>query len=90
MGVNVGLSLREERRLRVLESRVLRKIFGPKGDEIGGGGEDRMLRTFVMCSAHKILLSDGIKNWMGEACGTPYQPIRRAYTHSTVLRLTIG
>ena len=26
--------LREERRLRVLENRVLRRIFGPKGDEV--------------------------------------------------------
>jgi len=28
--------LREERRLRVFENRVLRRIFGPKRDEITG------------------------------------------------------
>jgi hypothetical protein len=28
--------LREERRLRVLENRVLRRIFGPKWDEVRG------------------------------------------------------
>jgi len=28
-----SLTSREERRLRVLENRVLRRIFGPKGDE---------------------------------------------------------
>jgi len=28
------LTLREERRLRVLENRVLRRIFGPKKDEV--------------------------------------------------------
>jgi uncharacterized membrane protein len=28
--------LREERRLRVFENRVLRKIFGPKKDEVTG------------------------------------------------------
>jgi len=28
--------LREEYRLRVFESRVLRKIFGPKRDEVTG------------------------------------------------------
>jgi hypothetical protein len=28
--------LREERRLRVFENRVLRKIFGPKRDEVRG------------------------------------------------------
>jgi len=31
-----SLSLREECRLRVFESRVLRRIFGPKRDEIIG------------------------------------------------------
>jgi hypothetical protein len=29
--------LREEHRLRVFENRVLRKIFGPKRDEVIGG-----------------------------------------------------
>jgi hypothetical protein len=32
------LSLREEHRLRVFENRVLRRIFGPKRDEVTGGG----------------------------------------------------
>ena len=31
-----SLTLREERRLRVLENRVLRRIFGPKRDEVRG------------------------------------------------------
>jgi hypothetical protein len=30
-------TLREEYRLRVLENRVLRRIFGPKRDEVTGG-----------------------------------------------------
>jgi len=30
------LTLREERRLRVFENRVLRRVFGPKRDEITG------------------------------------------------------
>ena len=29
-----SLTLREERRLRVFENRVLRRIFGPEGDEV--------------------------------------------------------
>ena len=29
-------TLREECRLRVFESRVLRRIFGPEGDEVTG------------------------------------------------------
>ena len=31
-----SLRLREERRLRVFENRVLRRIFGPKRDEVTG------------------------------------------------------
>jgi hypothetical protein len=31
-----SLILREEHRLRAFENRVLRRIFGPKGDEVTG------------------------------------------------------
>jgi hypothetical protein len=31
-----SLTLREEHRLRVLENRVLRRIFGPRRDEVTG------------------------------------------------------
>ena len=31
-----SLMLREERRLRVFENRVLRRVFGPKRDEVTG------------------------------------------------------
>jgi len=34
---NLSLTLREERRLRVFEKRVLRRVFGPKRDEVTGG-----------------------------------------------------
>jgi hypothetical protein len=30
------LTLREERRLRMLENRVLKRIFGPRRDEVTG------------------------------------------------------
>jgi hypothetical protein len=33
----VYVILREEQRLRVFENRVLRRIFGPKRDEVTGG-----------------------------------------------------
>jgi len=37
MGVKLGRNvLREERRLRVFENRVLRRIFGSKRDEVTG------------------------------------------------------
>jgi len=32
----LSLTLREERRLRVFENRVLRRTFGPKRDEVTG------------------------------------------------------
>ena len=31
-----SLTFREERRLRVFENRVLRRVFGPKRDEVTG------------------------------------------------------
>jgi len=33
-----SLTLREERKLRVFENMVLRRIFGPRRDEVRGGG----------------------------------------------------
>ena len=38
-----SLTLREERKLRVFENRVLRRVFGPKRDEVTG--EWRKLRN---------------------------------------------
>jgi hypothetical protein len=46
MGVNPGRSHREERRQRVFENRMLKRIFGPKGHEITG--EWRKLRNEVL------------------------------------------
>jgi hypothetical protein len=34
---DLSLTLREENRLRVFENRVLRRKFGPKGEEVAGG-----------------------------------------------------
>jgi hypothetical protein len=33
----MSVTLREEHRLSVFENRVLRRIFGPKKDEVTGG-----------------------------------------------------
>jgi hypothetical protein len=35
-----SLILKEEHRLRVFENRVLRRIFGPKRDEVTGGWKE--------------------------------------------------
>jgi hypothetical protein len=39
----MGVTLREEHRLRVLENRVLREIFGPERDE------SCIIRSFISC-----------------------------------------
>jgi len=36
MGVKLDLIFREEHTLRVFENTLLRKLFGPKGDEVTG------------------------------------------------------
>ena len=38
------LTLREERKLSVFENRVLRRIFGPRRDEVTGIGGDCITR----------------------------------------------
>jgi len=40
---NSSLTLREECKLRVFENRVLRRIFGPKRDEVRGEWEKTTL-----------------------------------------------
>jgi hypothetical protein len=37
----LSLALEEERRLRAFENRVLRKIFGPKRDEVTGDWREK-------------------------------------------------
>ena len=39
-----SLTLREERRLRVFGNRVLRRVFGPKSDEVTGNGGNYIRR----------------------------------------------
>ena len=50
-----SLTLREERMLRVLEDRLLRRIFGVKKDEVTGNGENYIMRSLMICTAHPML-----------------------------------
>jgi len=50
-----SLTLREERRLRVFENRVLRRVFGPERDEVTGNGENYIMRSLVICTPYPIL-----------------------------------
>jgi hypothetical protein len=49
-----SLTLREEQRLRMFEDRVLRRIFGPKTDEVTESGEDYITRNLMICTHHQI------------------------------------
>ena len=48
------LTLREERRLRVLQNKVLGRIFGPKRDEVIGEWR-KLMRRVMICTPHPIL-----------------------------------
>jgi hypothetical protein len=42
--------LREERRLRIVNIRVLMKTFGPKWDEVKeGSGENYVMKSLMVC-----------------------------------------
>jgi hypothetical protein len=45
-----SLTLREERRLMVFESRVLRRILKPKSSEATGSGENYIMRSLIVCT----------------------------------------
>jgi hypothetical protein len=65
-----SLTLREEHRLRVFENRVLRRVFGPKRDEVTG--EWRKLhneKLHILYSSPNVIRQ--IKeNEVGGTCGT--------------------
>ena len=50
-----SLTLREERRLRMFENRVLRRVFGPKRDEVRGNGENYIMKSLVIGTPYRIL-----------------------------------
>jgi hypothetical protein len=47
-----SLTLREEHRLRVFENRVLRRIFGPKREEVTE--ENYTPRRFMICTYRQV------------------------------------
>ena len=50
-----SLTMRAERRLRVFENRVLRRVCGPKRDEVTGNGENYIMRSLGICTPYPIL-----------------------------------
>ena len=53
--VTWSLTLRDGRRLRMFGNRILRRIFGPKRDEVTSGGEHYITRSLMICIPHLIL-----------------------------------
>jgi len=64
-----SLTFREERRLRVFENRVLRRVFGPKRDEVTG--ERRKLHNEELNDLYSLPSAGGKieTNEIGRACG---------------------
>jgi hypothetical protein len=52
-----SLILREELRPRVFANRVLRRIFGPKRDEVTGEWQNYIMRSLMICTPHPVLFS---------------------------------
>jgi hypothetical protein len=65
-----SLTLGEEHRLRVSENRVLRRIFGPKRDEVTG--EWRKLHNVELYNLYSSpdIIRQVKANEVGRACGT--------------------
>jgi hypothetical protein len=60
--------LREEHRLRVFENRVLRRIFGPKRDEVTGGWRklhNEELHNFYSSPDIIRMIKSRKKRWVG-------------------------
>jgi hypothetical protein len=62
------LTLREEYRMRVFENRVLRRIFGPKEDEVTGGWRklhsEELLNLYSSPSIIRTIKTRGMR-WAG-------------------------
>ena len=39
----------------MFENRVLRRVFGPKRDEVTGNGENYIMRSLVICTPYPIM-----------------------------------
>ena len=67
-----SLTLREERRLRVFENLVLRRIFGPKRDEVTG--EWKKLHNEELNNLYSpnivLLIKSRRMRWMGHVART--------------------
>jgi hypothetical protein len=56
-----SLTLREGWKLKVCENTLLRRILGPKRDEVTGEWRNYIRRSFMLCTPHQILFEWLIK-----------------------------
>jgi hypothetical protein len=86
--------LRQERRLRVFENRVLSRVFGPKRDEVTGNGENYIMKSFAAgciftCTADRSIIEytlmvrlvqmfGALQVSAGLACAEPWAHASRA------------
>jgi hypothetical protein len=63
-----SLTLREEHRLRVFENRVLRRIFGPKRDEVTGDWRKLHIEELRNLYSSPDIISQVKANDVGRAC----------------------
>jgi hypothetical protein len=60
----------EEHRVRVFESRVLRRIFGPKKDAVTGVEKNCITRSFMFCFTKYNQNNQVKEDEMGKSCST--------------------
>jgi hypothetical protein len=78
--VKLGLSLREEHRLRVFENRVLRRMFRPKRDGVTGGWRklhNEELHNLYSSSGIIRIITSRNRRWAGYVA--PMGKKRNAY-----------
>jgi hypothetical protein len=58
----------------------MRKIFGPKRDEVRGIGGDGVVRSFVICSVHQVIIGNSDQQGQnGLGIGTYWGERRTAF-----------
>jgi hypothetical protein len=62
----LSFTLREEQRLMVFDGRMLRKIFGPKTEEVRGGSEE----LHDLYSPNIMVVKSGTIRWVGHVAYT--------------------
>jgi hypothetical protein len=67
-----------EHRLRVFESRVLRRVFGPMRADVTPAGEDCVMKIFMICTKHQVFFEIcGLLSYYTASCGNylPYPSV---------------